>query len=186
MPSDPVIIDCGGSTRLKRVTATSASSDRMDGLIDVRLLSGPPAPNTYGSQFPVPGPFSQFMIVFQDASGATYSYTQSLPSGASPASASAAFTITSELRQQVIGRLVTGGVSDADLELTLIGTDKIDPIVECKQLANKRRYVVSNAGAIREINLAGTSVFSTWSQPFKLPNSPNIQQPIVYVSIIVS
>ena len=153
----PIVIDCGGSTRLKRILPAGGYGD-MATLLDVHDLdpaapgailagTGPLPPNATGSQFRVPGPFVNMSLMFQDASGTPFILGIPLPDS---------FAISSNLDQNVRGDFAPRGGGGVDLILTVYST-VADPLVEAKQHRHghakkgRRRYVVANAGAIQTV-----------------------------------
>ncbi len=163
---DPIVFDCGGSTRVKKIVA--AGYGDMRSFIDVADLTpavlqpgtGPLPPGATGSQHSENGPYTSLAIILQDAAGVPFS----IPVAALPANV----VITSHAGQNVRVDLVGGGAS---VVITLFST-LTDPLVEVKQERSdpppgaparprkgKRRYIVTNAGAIKTISLDGATVF---------------------------
>lgn len=171
--ADPIIIDCGGSTRIRRVLRTGFGD--IPKLLDIDDLTdalgqplpgqvlpgtGPLPPLATGSQDIVrhvpTDPFRNLTIMFQDALGNPFT----IPVAALPDS----FVIESNLGQNVRGDFVqgAGGPYEPDLIITIFSTDT-DPLVEAKQLRldsapnrGRRRYIVDNAGPIKTITLNDT------------------------------
>jgi hypothetical protein len=154
--SDPIVVDCGGSTRIKRILAGGGFGD-MASLLDVENLTAPlivgtgPLPaGSSGSQHQAPGPFTNMRIVFQDSTGVPFA----IPIAPLPPS----FLIVSNAGQNVRGDFVAAAGGGVDLIVTVFST-VTDPLVEAKQDRNdhakmgRRRYIVDNAGPIKTIYL---------------------------------
>jgi hypothetical protein len=158
--ADPIVFDCGGSTRIKRILANGFGD--MPSLLDVHDLSGgslpgtgPLPPRATGSQQsvrPSDGPFAKMTIMFQDAAGTPFT----IPVPALPNS----FLIMSNLGQNVRGDFVPVA-GEIELIITLFST-VADPLVAAKQLRldasrqSRRRYIVDNAGPFKTITLNDT------------------------------
>jgi hypothetical protein len=132
--ADPVIVDDGGSTRIKRLTNGVGA---MNGLLDVDPNANPPQ-----STESVHGPFSHITVVTIDESGTA---TQALDSDLV---ANDSFTISSANDQFTVGAVDHTG----KLTLSLQGTASNMPLVEARQFAKKRLYEVTNAGPIQQIS----------------------------------
>src|SRR5690348_14532165 len=124
----PIVIDCGGSTRVKQILAAGGFGN-MPTLLDVHDLNpavggavlpgtGPLPPGAVGSQHHANGPFASMTLVFQDAGGVPFFLSLAAPNS---------FLITSNL-----GQVVRGDFFGGDLILTLLSTVS-DPLVEAKQ-----------------------------------------------------
>jgi len=152
--SDPIVVDCGGSTRIKKILSNGGFGD-MATLLDVGDLTPPPPliagtgplpANATGSQYKANGPFTNMNIVFQDAAGVPFTI---------PVAVLNSFLIVSNGGQNVRGDFVGGA---PDLVLTLYSTVS-DPLVEAKQdradhaKKGRRRYIVSNAGPVKSVFL---------------------------------
>jgi len=204
--SDPIVIDCGGSTRIKRILGAGGFGD-MPKLLDVHDLNpavpsaivagtGPLPAGATGSQQQVKGPFTTLNIMFQDSTGMPFV----VPVNPFPAS----FVIASDLGQNVRADFsaVPGG---ADMILTIFSPTS-DPLVEAKQLRvdspprkGRRRYVVSNAGPIETVVINDTppAIFDASNArlrppvalkavgPAGGPPGPAAGPPL-YVSVVVS
>ena len=148
--ADPIIFDCGGSTRIKRATA-AGSVGAMNGLLDVNDAANPPQ-----SQEIINDTFTAIAIASIDRTGA------SAQVNINPLPVPTTFLIESEGDQNV-----QGDVAAATCTITVFGasvagsTKKIVPLVEAKQFHKKRRYIVANAGAIQRITVNGTVQFTT-------------------------
>jgi hypothetical protein len=153
--SNPIVVDCGGSTRIKTILAGGGFGD-MNSLLDVGDLAAPlpgtgPLPaGVSGSQHKANGPYANFSIVFQDAAGVPFS----IPVAPFPNN----FVIVSNGGQSVRGDFAAGG---ATVILTIYGG--ADPLVEAKQNRidkapkGRRRYIVTNAGPIRTVTINGAA-----------------------------
>jgi hypothetical protein len=160
--ANPIVFDCGGSTRIKKLLA-SGKYGAMNGLLDVGDLTPPPAllPGTgplpggaTGSQQKVDGPYVSMSLMFQDSTGVPFL----VPVNPLPNS----FLISSTQDQNVRGDFVANpGGAGPDLVVTVYSTVS-DPLVEAKQgrdltaKKGRRRYVVANAGAIRTLMINDT------------------------------
>ena len=159
---EPVVIDDGGSTRIKRVLPGGVGD--MDALLNIKDL----APNRRGSTDTLNDTFTQVLIVCQDKTGNPF--TKTVPF-------SGEVEIASALQQNVSAKMNGGNFS-----LTVF-SDKSEPIVEAKQHGGKRRYVVSNSGPIESVKVNGTIVFDT------RPNGvlpPGANRPILYTSVVLT
>lgn len=154
--ADPIIIDCGGSTRLKRLD--SNGHGEMNKLLNVDPTTNPPRSDTES----VNGPFSHIRVVTVDLNNPPQT---PLDCDINPGDS---FIIASDFGQSVSASISNG----KQCAITLIGSANNPPVVEAKQVNQKLRYVVTNAGAIngvtaiingRSINvpLAATPVYST-------------------------
>jgi hypothetical protein len=207
--ADPIVCDCGGSTRLKRIDGGVGD---MPGLLNVsvldpcvegldpekkqvleRLLSQ--YPNATGSQQTIPPgntPFQNMTILFQDASGKPFTIPVQLPKSC--------FLIESGSGQKVRGDFIQ---TSGDLVLTVFSTIRgVDPLVEAKQFrvnstnnAGQRRYIVVNAGPIQKISLDGVSAYdstNTAAAPTTYPPAVGLNGAVpgpglpLYVSVLVS
>jgi len=154
MANDPIVIDDGGSTRIKKILAGGPGA--MDSLLDVN--PNVPAAGSAGSTHTVPAAGSSYGNLLITSIG---------PTGAPGAPIATAFS-TFEIHSgphQVNGTLVLNGATGLmDLVLTVFGPSTNEPLVEAKQnnkLSNhKRRYVVANAKAIDSVFVNGTQVFT--------------------------
>jgi hypothetical protein len=163
--ADPVIFDDGGSTRIKRVMP-GGGIGAMDGLIDVVTPAPAPAPpGTSGSHHTVNQPFSDVMIVFQDATGNAFTI---------PNQPFNTVEVRSSLNQTVLGDLVAAN----HLRITVFGPN--DPLVDAKQHHGKRRYIVSNAGPIQQIFVDGVQVLDAGAPPL------GALAPLLYTSVILT
>jgi len=163
--ADTVIIDDGGSTRIKKVTTTTAVG-AMDSLLDVDDRGD----GTTGSDHTITDSYSHLRIVIQDKIGKAFEITD------------ASFTnvvISSGLAQEI-----TVDKNTTSLTLSVFSATS-DPIVESKQHKRKRRYVVSNSGPIEKILVDGTIVFNVRkNETTVLPAGAT--KPIVYTSVVLT
>jgi len=160
--ADAVVIDDGGSTRIKRVLPGGVGE--MDSLLNVKSITT----TRRGSTDSVSDSFTTVMIVCQDKTGNPFTLTAALTGDVEVASA---------LEQNVTARM--NGVK---LDLTVF-SDKSEPIVEAKQHGGKRRYVVSNSGPIETVSVNGTMVYDTRPGGL-LP--PGASRPILYTSVVLT
>jgi hypothetical protein len=161
--AEAVVIDDGGSTRIKRVLGANGVGE-MDSLLNVKGIT--PSPRK-GSTHNVNDAFTSVLIVFQDKTGNPFTMTFTLTRGVD---------ITSALGQNVSAK-----ANGTKLDLTVF-SDTSEPIVEAKQHDGKRRYVVSNSGPIETVTVDGTLVLDTRQGP--LPTGAN--RPILYTSVVLT
>jgi hypothetical protein len=163
--ADAVIVDDGGSTRIKRVMTGSAVG-AMDSLLDVDDLGN----GTRGSDHTINDTFTNLLVVIQDKFGKPFQINDS------------SFTtveISSGLAQEIVADKSSGS-----LTVTVFSSIS-DPIVESKQHKKKRRYVVSNSGPIEKITVDGTIVFNVrQGETNVLPSGAT--KPIVYTSVVLT
>jgi hypothetical protein len=162
--ADAVIVDDGGSTRIKRVMSGTAVG-AMDSLLDVDDLGA----GKKGSGHTINDTYTKLLIVIQDKFG-------------KPFQINAPFTtvaISSGLAQEIVAETTSGS-----LKVTVFSQIS-DPIVESKQHKKKRRYVVSNSGSIEKIVVDGAIVFNLkQGEPNVLP--AGAAKPIVYTSVVLT
>ncbi len=141
--ASPIIIDDGGSTRIKRLLTSGFGA--MDSLLDVDESLNPPKSDTT-----VNGPFRQLKIAYIDKDGDPHKSVDS------PLLPGDSFTVTSNNSQTVTVDID----ANADGIIRLIGVGGNVPLVEAKQFKKKRRYVVANAGPILVVDgVAGGVAF---------------------------
>jgi len=163
--ADAIIIDDGGSTRIKRVLAGS-SVGAMDSLLDVDDFGD----GTRGSDHTINDSFTKLLIVIQDKFGKPFTINDSSFS---------TVEISSALAQEILAEK-----SASSLTVTVFSSIS-DPIVESKQHKKKRRYVVSNSGPIEKITVDGTVVFNVrQGETNVLPGTAT--KPIVYTSVVLT
>jgi hypothetical protein len=159
---DPIIVDDGGSTRVKRLS--SNGDGEMDGLLNVNMnpLNGDP-PQSSDS---VSGPFRYIRVVTIGETGIKIPVDSTLAAGDT-------FTITSANGQFAVGKIG----DDYQLTITLKGETNNAPLVEKIVFENQFRYEVTNAGRIQQISgtLNGRTI-----DPFCVP-AQNI-----YTAVVVS
>jgi hypothetical protein len=149
--AQPVIVDDGGSTRIKQI-----KGDDADGKLD-DLLSPAHGDDAKGS-------FSKMTIRFFSKNGA--------PGGPIDADLDSgdAISIVSANKQQVSLDVGNNGRVFISLKATV---DGVEPLVHGKQNGDQRRYVVSNAGSIEQVTIkkggVTTSVFNA-ADPNKAEN----------------
>jgi hypothetical protein len=161
--ADAVIIDDGGSTRIKRQLPGNGIG-QMDSLLDVNDLAG----GARGSTHDVVDSFTNVLIVCQDKTGKPFSLSMALAAGI-------IVEVSSALNQRVTA------VSDgARLTLTIL-SNVSDPIVEAKQHKKKRRYVVSNSGPIETVSVGGAVVYDVRAGG-SIP--AGAVRPIIYTSVV--
>jgi|SoiMethySBSTD1v2_1073268.scaffolds.fasta_scaffold00103_14 hypothetical protein len=163
--ADPVVIDDGGSTRIKRLFL-GAGIGEMDKLLDVDALTDPTG--TRGSSDTINSDYSKLLIVCQDRTGASFSMSFA---------SFTTVTIASGLNQNVRCKNLT-----TKLNITIFSASN-DPIVESKQHKKKRRYIVSNSGPIETVSVNGTVKYDT-SDDTKLP--AGAERPIIYTSVVIT
>jgi hypothetical protein len=164
--ADTVIIDDGGSTRIKRVM-TGTAVGAMDSLLDVDDLGN----GTRGSDHTIGESFSNLLVVIQDKFGKPFQINDSSFTNVS---------VSSGLAQEITA-VKNGGAS---LTLTVFSSTS-DPIVESKQHKKKRRYVVSNSGPIEKVVVDGSIVFNVrQGETTVLPAGAT--KPIVYTSVVLT
>jgi hypothetical protein len=149
--ADPVIFDCGGSTRVKKILATGGFG-AMEKLMDVDGA-------THQSSHDDPQLFTSVAIVSIDKTGA-------VTKPAIPAGPLNSVEIGSENGQTVrvdINPPPAPGKSRITVKSTSAAGP--DPLVEAKQVRGKRRYVVINAGAISAVSVNGAPVFAADLNP---------------------
>lgn len=206
---DPIVFDCGGSTRVKKIVAGGYGD--MKSFADVQDLTpatampgtGPLPVGAVGSQHSENGPYTSMAIVFQDAAAIPFSVPVG-PLGPFPSNVVITSNANQNVRVDFIA--VAGGAS---LVITLYSTVS-DPLIEVKQERSdlppgappgaarkgKRRYIVANAGAIKTISLNGAPpVFDASNSavapiaagaigPVGGPAAPAVGVPL-YVSVVL-
>ena len=132
--ADAVIIDDGGSTRIKQLRGGAGGAT---GVMD-QLMEPGNSDNAHGSSF------ADLRIQFLDKDGKPgTAITDTFPAGLT------VVTITSDN-----GQTLTATVASGNLTIKLTATCAgVEPLVHGKQNGNQRRYVVSNAGAIQKVEI---------------------------------
>jgi hypothetical protein len=156
--ADAVIVDDGGSTRIKRLLSNGIGE--MDSLLDVDDLTTPP--NSRGSTHDINKQYNTAVIGCQDEQGTVVNVA---------INSFSTIEISSQLDQSVF---ITKGT-----KLTIMVFSKAsDPIVEAKQHKKKRRYVVANSGPIQTVKVNGTKVYD-------VNNSPTGRD-VIYTSLVIT
>jgi len=148
--ADTVIIDDGGSTRIKQ-RASVPGNGHMDSLLEVTAPGGGVGPHSDAS---ATGLFNSITIVFLSPTGVA-----TMASGAAiPLATSDTFTVFSDNDQRVDGKIVAAtAVTPSKCDITIRGVAGTRPLVEAKHSGIQRRYVIANAGPIISVtvNAAG-------------------------------
>jgi len=155
--AQPVLIDDGGSTRIKQLKGGGITG-RLDNLIEVDTSSAP----AHSSDVAV-GPFSQVQIKCMDSGGTVTSLT------ATPIAMveDDTFKVHSG-KHRLEGRIVkrTGtGTTAADCEITISGVSGTEPIVEARHNNGQRRYIISNAPPIGKVEVNAAGAPQTFNVP---------------------
>jgi hypothetical protein len=165
----PVIVDDGGSTRIKRMSPGIIGE--MDKLLDVTRQAHPVVrPGSPWSEEEVVDNFSQVRIVYQERDGASHEIL--IP-------AFQKVQISSHFDQNVI--LEKAGNR---LKITLF-SDVVEPMVESRQHDRKRRYIVSNSGAIEAVTVDGVAVYDTGATGGATVPA-GISKPVIYTSVVLT
>ena len=160
--ADAVIIDDGGSTRIKQLKGTA--SGHMDDLLDKK--KGHPD-----------GDFSEIKVVALGADGTTlWQKEQQMKKSDS-------FKIISLNSQNVEGEMENNGKT-IHLSLTVDpAANGIEPLVESKQHKQQRRYIVSNAGPIQKVEYTEADPADPREQQplvlFDLTNTPSVYTMVI-------
>jgi hypothetical protein len=172
--AQPVLIDDGGSTRIKQLKGPGPdpTNGRLDNLIEVDTSSAPAKSTDFAR-----GPFSQVQIVCMDSTGAVTSLI--VPPIAMALNHT--FKVHSG-NHRLEGRIVdrTTATPDpgsaTDCQITISGVSGTEPIVEARHNNGQRRYIISNAPPIGkvEVNAAGP------------PKQFNVPGGIIYTVVILS
>ena len=161
--ADAVIIDDGGSTRIKQLKGLGGATGDMDQLMEP------------GNSDNARGSFTDLRIQFLDKDGKpgaaitdTFSTT-----------GLTTVTVHSENEQKLTAKVAGGG-----LTLTLSAKSAgVEPLVHGKQNGNQRRYVVSNAGAILKVEIdkggGASTIYDTQAPP------PRPEAAAVYTMIVM-
>ena len=178
---DPVIIDDGGSTRIKQLKS-AATSGRMDDLLEVDPAAVPPQSTDFAL-----GPFTQISILCISTAGVVITPAPNPGGAVLPLPIhlviNEGFTAFSDNSQRIDCTIVnrvgqqTGGKpgTATDMQITVRSLAGNRPVVEAKH-AGQRRYVVSNAGPIQKLVVRKPGPDETFDVP---PNT-------AYTMIILS
>ena len=171
MADDPIIIDDGGSTRIKLLLKSNGIGE-MDALLDVKKLpaSTPVKPydNKPGSQTKVDHngtAYRDVKVTFIDRMGNAFIRATTFTD----------FVETTSADQMIRCELIAGG----DARITVYGG--CEPKVEAKQHKRKRRYIVSNAPPIDTIVVDGVPLLDV-----SAPSEPGLDRPIIYTTVVIS
>jgi len=145
MPAGPVIIDDGGSTRIRYLP--EKGNGAMDSLLDVgRLPEGSPAPGMQGSQHTIAAAFANLTIVYIN------------PDTAKPGEIPVAGGQYPPLAPGDKIVIVSGDLTfQVDIKvdstvLTSFGSERSGlPLVTAKQQNQKRRYLIDAASTIDSV-----------------------------------
>jgi hypothetical protein len=129
--ADAVIVDDGGSTRIKQLKGNDADG-KMDDLISEKTDQAK-------------GTFNSLRVVFFDAAGDPHGPIDRA------LNANDRVVIQSGNLQKVIGML--NGAKKLSLSLESEDPDNLESLVDAKQNKQQRRYVVSNAGRILTVSI---------------------------------
>lgn len=156
----PVLVDDGGSIRVKLALEDPDSAGVMDSLFDVENHRSEHNRNC--------GPddaYGQVLIFCLDVNGN--------PVPGTPATVQ--FDKVTIRGDSNIDVEVSKNPPGTKLKIEVIGTG-VDPVIESKQHNNKRSYTISNAGRIEEVVVDdGTGV----------NNAPNIPATAIYTSVVI-
>lgn len=138
MPAEAVIVDDGGSTRIKW--------NNPGGLGDMpNLLSVEPQTVTSS--------FNRVRIAYQQEDGTAVNHIDT------------PFNTKVEIFSYKNQRVLLEKVGANNIRVTVYGFGGAEPQVEAKQSKGKRRYIVSNAGAIEKVEVDSAKVFDTTATP---------------------
>jgi hypothetical protein len=147
--ADAVIVDDGGSTRIKQINGATTNG-RLDALLD-KL------------QDTAKGPFTKLTISCINTTGAS-----GLPTGATAATFPIEMANNDTFKifsgdHRVEGRIVAGD----DCQITVSGVDNTQPVIEARhsKAKDQRRYVVSNAPTIDKVDVNASGPVQTFSVP---------------------
>ena len=161
--ADAVIVDDGGSTRIKQLKGNGGATGQMD-----QLMEPGNTDNAHGA-------FTDLRIQYLDKSGMPgAAITDNFPAGLT------VVTVHSENEQKLTATVAGGGLTLKLASKTL----NVEPLVHGKQNGNQRRYVVSNAGAIQKVevqkgNNPVVTIFDTQANPPR-PEATSVYTMIVF------
>jgi predicted Fe-Mo cluster-binding NifX family protein len=166
MAAAPVVIDCGGSTRVKQLGNVH---NNMDGLIGTPHQDNADGtfPANVGAGVPANAVIKLAHVTPTGGHGSAHAQVNM--------GAGDTLVITSEFGQQATLTLSALGI----LALALTGPAGVPPLVDARQVGNQRRYEVVNAGAITTVVLNPAA-----GPPVQLFPTAGIQA--VYVSVHLS
>ena len=160
----PVIIDDGGSMRIRRVEGNLVGE--MDELLYVDSGSLESHPSIIKDNF------SQVLIVWQNKDGVPASHKPTFKNDVE---------VVCQFNQKI--RLKNAG---GELQIKVIG-GPMEPMVHAKQQNKKRSYVVSNSGPIEKVWVDNVLEYDTVSgKAGNGPASIQIEKPIVFTSVVLS
>ena len=173
MASDPVIIDDGGSTRIRYLLPTGIGA--MDSLLDVGPLpEGSPAPGSPGSQHTFSKTehtlFTELKIVFISPDTATPTAIQ-VAGGAKPplVPGDKIVIVSGPLAVQVD---IDSPLGSGNSVLTSFGSlTSGQPLVAAKQQHKRRHYLVGAAPPVSSVTVTLSGVTSTPFEAAKTPSS---------------
>lgn len=170
---EPVIIDDGGSTRIRQVQKDSQGN--MDSLFEVKgLVNGKRGSEHEISVHKNDLPYSTIQIQYQDEKG----QINALPA----INQFARILISSEFGQHVQVDKIGNG---SNIRLTIFG-DLVDPNLESKQHKGKRRYIVSNSGQIEKITVTDQSNATNDVFDTSQPGAPGSAGYVVYTNVTIT
>ncbi|MBM3814359.1 MAG: hypothetical protein FJW20_22270 [Acidimicrobiia bacterium] len=152
MAASPVIIDDGGSTRIKQAGNANPDMDRLMTDPHTDFAAGTFPANIGG----VIGAHCQVIINSIDKNGRV----TRLPASADDPRFSLTGGQTAEIISEPNQRLEITLGSNGVLTLNLSGPHGDPPLVEARQIATQRRYIVANSGSIRKVRINDNDVFA--------------------------
>src|SRR4030095_4662195 len=168
--SEPIVIDDGGSTRIKKLPgATEGSLSELDGLLNVVASVHERARSSAVARSSGDQDYSAIRIAFVDSKGRAFDLFDG------PRAFSRDFQIVSG-NYNVLGELVPN--SRTDVGLTVDGPGGCPPLVEAKQQSGRRRYIVTNAPPIAQVFVDGDLVYSANDLPRGIG-------PAIYTSVAI-
>jgi hypothetical protein len=179
MADDPIVIDDGGSTRIKKLK-NPGSVGAMDGLLTVVSNVGPPAAGRPGSHQTTNAKGTNYgtrvVVTYIDSAGES-----GTPAGF-PVNGFTGFRVSADT-YTVQGDLIANpGLKD--IRITVSGDPGSDPIVDSKQADKQRRYIVTNTSSITsvEVTPAGGGANVVFDATAPLANG----RFVLYTSVTVS
>jgi hypothetical protein len=162
MPREPVLVDDGGSIRIKNFNGNG----KIDGLLDV----GPLPNGTIGSKGTIDGDFTEFMIVRHKKSGDLNKRRKQKFN---------TILIECQLNQYVLAEQ-----HSHKLRITVYGKG-IEPMVELRQSANNCSYFVLNFGPIKTIT-ANKQMQGNLGRDDKKPSSITIDSSVYMTGVLIT